>query len=358
MVAPSTLRTAVIDFCAEAGADAMLVQGAGGNVSWKDGDTLWVKASGMWLAEAARTEIFVPVELARLRSAIGAGQFDVSATAIHTSTGTSTSTNTSALRPSIETVLHAIMPQRVVVHLHAIEVLAHLVREDWRASLDARMPAGASWACVPYAKPGAPLASAVAAALAAALADGGVDVLFLQSHGVVLGADDVGGIVALLAMLTGCLTTVPLELAPPATASPSSPSSPSPSPSSPSPPGYAALSRAAVQALATDARLYARLASDWALYPDHVVFLGASAPLFEDLAALDAVAQKPDLAIVRDVGVFATPAFGLAKQVQLDCYFDVLVRQHTHCPLAVLDAAQIGALLNWDCEQYRMGLAK
>lgn len=327
----SQLRTAVIDFCTDAGADPMLVQGAGGNVSWKEGDTLWIKASGMWLADAVREEIFVPVDLPALRTAIDAGQFDVNVTASGITT----------LRPSIETLLHAIMPHRVVVHLHAIEVLAHLVREDWRDRLAAAIPAGVNWADVPYAKPGAPLAAAVAAAMA----DGGVDVVFLRSHGVVLGADDVAGIIALLGTLTDCLHTAPLDLAP-------SVSMP------PSPPGYSPVLHGAVQALATDARLYARLADDWALYPDHVVFLGAGAPLFEDLAALDAVLQKPDLAIVRDVGVFATPAFSLAKQVQLDCYFDVLVRQHAHPRLAVLDNVQIGALLNWDSEQYRMRLAK
>ena len=55
------LSESVIDFCSDIGGDAFLVQGAGGNVSWKDGDTLWVKASGTWLSEAKYKEIFLPV---------------------------------------------------------------------------------------------------------------------------------------------------------------------------------------------------------------------------------------------------------------------------------------------------------
>ncbi|MBK7285418.1 MAG: hypothetical protein IPI83_14890 [Sphingomonadales bacterium] len=37
---------------ARIGADPMLIQGPGGNTSFKSGDELWVKASGAWLAEA------------------------------------------------------------------------------------------------------------------------------------------------------------------------------------------------------------------------------------------------------------------------------------------------------------------
>ena len=39
-------------------------------------------------------------------------------------------TNDTTLRPSIETLIHALMPQRIVIHLHAIDVLSHLVRDD------------------------------------------------------------------------------------------------------------------------------------------------------------------------------------------------------------------------------------
>ena len=47
----------VTDYCAHIGADPLLVQGAGGNVSWKEDGTLWIKASGKWLAGApARRE--------------------------------------------------------------------------------------------------------------------------------------------------------------------------------------------------------------------------------------------------------------------------------------------------------------
>ena len=46
---------------ARIGADPLLVQGAGGNTSVKEGGVLWIKASGKWLSGAARGHMFVPV---------------------------------------------------------------------------------------------------------------------------------------------------------------------------------------------------------------------------------------------------------------------------------------------------------
>jgi rhamnose utilization protein RhaD (predicted bifunctional aldolase and dehydrogenase) len=48
----NTLQASVINYCSTIGRDPLLVQGAGGNVSWKEGNTLWIKASGTWLADA------------------------------------------------------------------------------------------------------------------------------------------------------------------------------------------------------------------------------------------------------------------------------------------------------------------
>src|SRR5690348_5482698 len=123
------MRTVIERFCARIGRDPLLVQGAGGNVSWKDGDTLWVKASGTWLAEATQKDIFVPVDLRQLRTATARGDFSVVPVPIRAT----------ILRPSIETLLHSLMSHRIVVHLHAVDVLAHLVRASFPASILERL---------------------------------------------------------------------------------------------------------------------------------------------------------------------------------------------------------------------------
>jgi len=141
-----SIKNDVIQFCQCIGREPLLVQGAGGNVSWKDGSVLWVKASGTWLSDAGAQEIFVPVDLIHLNRSLKNENFDVRPTTLGNAT----------LRPSIETMLHALMPHRIVVHLHAVDVLACLVREDAQALLSRLFEGDDSWTWVPYSRPGAP----------------------------------------------------------------------------------------------------------------------------------------------------------------------------------------------------------
>jgi rhamnose utilization protein RhaD (predicted bifunctional aldolase and dehydrogenase) len=334
------LRPDVITLCARIGTDPLLVQGAGGNVSWKDGDTLWIKASGTWLADAAAQDIFVPVDLSGLRVALAAHQYDTKPVVLGTAT----------LRPSIETVLHALMAQPVVVHVHAIDVLARLVRPDCAAEFTRLLDPSLAWALVPYRKPGAELAQAVAEALAQRPAN----VVFLQNHGVVIGGADTAEVLAVLDGLTRALATVPYLSAPDTTAMPSA--------FDVADVHYEAVPDVELHQLAQDPALFARLATEWALYPDHVVFLGAHAFTYPTIdacaAALANGAAAPSVVFIEGVGVYTTGEFGVAKQAQLRCYFDVMVRQHGQGALAALSLQAIGELLNWDAERYRQNLSK
>ena len=60
----------LIDISARLGRDPLLVQAGSGNTSVKLDGVLWIKASGKWLAHAAREEIFVPVDLDEIRYCI------------------------------------------------------------------------------------------------------------------------------------------------------------------------------------------------------------------------------------------------------------------------------------------------
>lgn len=125
---------------------------------------------------------------------------------------------------------------------------------------------------------------------------------------------------------------------------------------------FAPLPSGPVHCLAQDPVLFTRLSDAWALYPDHVVFLGAEAPAWNSeadfIAALNDGAAIPEFAIIAGVGVYAQPAFGLAKQIQLQCYYDVLARLPENAAVNTLSMQQIGELLNWESEKYRMKLAK
>jgi len=323
-------------YCAEIGTDRLLVQGAGGNASWKQGKTLWIKASGKWLANAKKEEIFIPVDLASLKSEIAKQNFSNSPHVI----------GNSQLRPSIETILHALMPHPVVLHLHAVEVLAHLVKPDCNDLLEKLLSKFVSFAVVDYFKPGANLASEIHGILA----NNKVNVIFLKNHGVVIGGENISDVHMLLSKITYSLATeskLGITQAPIISKVPKNYLD-----------KYTPISDRSVQQLALNPILYNRLSSDWALYPDHVVFLGPRAHTFQSWEELEIIPTEshPELIFLGGMGVYAKPSFTKAKLVQLRCYFDVMVRQKEDTQLVVLNTSQIGELINWDAEQYRMFL--
>lgn len=324
------MKHELAQYCATIGADPLLVQGAGGNASWKDGKTLWVKASGTWLADAATKEIFVPVDLPHLKTAIAQQDFDAKPQVL----------DGHILRPSIETMLHALMPHKIVLHLHAVDVLARLVRSTGKAEIARLLEGSAAWAWVEYCKPGAALAAAIHAARQQ---QPNASVIFLANHGMVLGANSVEEVAALLSHTLERLRISDREVYPPVAPA-----------SGEVIPGYTRLDP--VFSLATTH--YDRLAHNWALFPDHVVFLGARPCCYATPAALLADAQTPELAFVRNVGVFAQPAFNETKKVQLECYEQVLRRQNHASPLHQLTLEQIAELLDWDAEKYRQEIAR
>ena len=334
------MRAEVERFCAEIGNNPLLVQGAGGNASWKEGGTLWVKASGTWLAEAGQRDIFVPVDLEHLNAAIMDGDFAV----------TPRVTGSSSLRPSIETMLHALMPHSVVVHLHAVEILTHLVRAEFPGNVRALLRDSASrWVDIAYCKPGADLARAIAAQLSRVP---GAQIVMMQSHGVVIGGRDVEEVQGLLVQLVGKLRTPPRDPIVSQLGTLSAPLADA----------YEPVSDQAIHQLAADEFLFRRLEADWALYPDHVVFLGRRPACFETagkfLAANPDPAGWPELWFLQEAGVFVRKGLTQAKLVQLRCYYDVLARQPDGQALHSLSPAQIESLLDWDAEKYRMALSR
>lgn len=328
-------RQPLIDFCSRVGADPLLVQGAGGNVSWKDGNTLYVKASGTWLSEAATKDIFVPVDLGHMRSSMDAGNFDVTPRVLGEST----------LRPSIETCFHSLLPHNVVVHLHSVEVIARVIRESWIDELEQLMPPQVKWAPVPYRKPGPNLARALAEVLNE---HGDVDVVFLQNHGVVVGGDNVEAVSDLLDAVLDAVRVPRVEVSihEPANDIVEQMAAFN----------YRPCADLEVHALAQSKDLGATVQSCWAITPDHVVFLGPEAVY---VSSADETKESPaEVIFFSGAGTFVAREFTQAKSQQLRCYYEVMTRQGGEAQLRCLSTSEVHELLNWEAETYRMQLQK
>ena len=313
---------------ARVGADPLLVQAAGGNTSLKADGIMWIKASGTWLKDAEARGIFVPVDHAALLAALAAndpacetcGDF------------VRTEINDTGLRPSIETTVHALLPQRIVVHVHCVNTIAWAIRGDGEARLAEKL-VGFNWTWIAYARPGLPLAGAIAARLKP-----GTDVLVLGNHGLVVAADSVEEVEALLERVVAAVTR-PVRAA--------------------TPPDIAALNKLCAgsayhpardpetHALATDA-LALKRGRDKVFYPDHVVFLGAG-------VATD-FSGAPMLTAIPGVGVLIHNDAKPAIEAMGRCLADVMRRVEESDPLTALSDHDIGQLVNWDAEKYRRTL--
>jgi rhamnose utilization protein RhaD (predicted bifunctional aldolase and dehydrogenase) len=163
----------LISLSARLGRDPLLAQASSGNTSIKLDGTLWIKASGTWLAHAAEGETLVPVPLSELCAQLStASEFS----------GTGGWVNGNYVRASIETAMHAILPQRVVIHVHSVNTISWAVRCDGPERMAERL-VGLAWSWIPYVSSGLPLARMIEQAIAA---KPGTNVFVLANHGLVV----------------------------------------------------------------------------------------------------------------------------------------------------------------------------
>jgi rhamnose utilization protein RhaD (predicted bifunctional aldolase and dehydrogenase) len=326
---------------ARLGADPLLVQGPGGNTSVKAGGVMWIKASGAPLAEAETRDVFVPVDLARLRSFVELDDplADQPAQFVLRPGG---------LRPSIETCLHSVFPHRVVIHVHCVRTVAIAICADARERLAAPL-AGFAWTFVDYVKPGARLAAEVRAARRPE-----TDVVVLGNHGLMVAADTVASAARLVEAVAESLDAAPLMADPPdfdrldALAGAGY---------APAPPEHP------LHGVATLLRLLA-VATPGALYPDHVVFCGAGATalapgddagrLAERFAAR-ALAPPPFL-LAPGAGALLHEKASSSALAMARCLGDVLARMPEDGAPRYLSDDDVSELLDWDAEKYRRAL--
>lgn len=329
---------------ARVGADPLLVQAAGGNTSLKQDGVMWIKASGTWLQHAEERDIFVPVAIDPLLAAL-----EKDDPACETCTDfVRGDLNRLALRPSIETTVHASFAHKVVVHVHCIETISWAVRDDAEERLAERL-SGFQWAFVPYRRPGLPLAREIRKRL-----KHGTDVLVLGNHGLVVAAKTVAAAESLLRQVVHAV----VKPARPVTAHDVSALAKLTEGSS-----YSPSSDPAVHTLAFDAESLTQ-ARKGTLYPDHIVFLGAGIAVMETGETPKLAAERigragrpePKMVVVPGKGVLLPSDATPAMHAMARCLADVAVRLGPDDPVRPLTLEDELALTNWDAEKYRQAL--
>jgi rhamnose utilization protein RhaD (predicted bifunctional aldolase and dehydrogenase) len=186
--------TLLRELTARIGSDPLLTQASTGNSSIKLDGVLWIKASGKWMADAIREDILISLDLAEVRERV---KQKVDPAARYTSA-------------SIETAMHAVLPHRVVLHVHCVNTIAWAVRRDARVQLEHQLD-GLRWQWISYVPSGLPLAREIEKVLSVSVE---TDVLVLGNHGLVIGGDDCSAVENLLSEVGRRLAICPRQAQP------------------------------------------------------------------------------------------------------------------------------------------------
>jgi ribulose-5-phosphate 4-epimerase/fuculose-1-phosphate aldolase len=179
----------LLELTERVGNDPLLTQASTGNSSIKLDGVLWIKASGRWMADALRDDILIPLDLAEVSHCLRQG---IDPTERYP-------------RASLESAMHAALPHRIVLHVHCVNTIAWAVRSDAPNQLR-RLLAGLPWQWIPYVASGLPLARAIERAVSSRP---DTAVFVLGNHGLVIAAEDVDTIEALLGDVQERLAIVP-----------------------------------------------------------------------------------------------------------------------------------------------------
>jgi rhamnose utilization protein RhaD (predicted bifunctional aldolase and dehydrogenase) len=331
----------LVEVSARIGRNLDLVQAGGGNTSIKDRGTLWVKASGKWLSQAAQDDMFLPVPMADIAQQLAAE--DERFPEYKTRSGV-------ALRPSVETAVHAVMPQRVVIHVHSVRTIAWAARAHGQEGITPLLD-GLNWSWIPYTHPGIPLAIRIQEESAKR-----PDVLILENHGLVVAANECNAAEALLHevehRLDGAIRPAgapDFELLEELVAGSE----------------WEIAEAKEAHALATTSTSY-EIGEAGTLFPDQCVYLGPAAAIMPSSGTLAEAVQRyqarfdfdPVFLLVAGAGVITKRNMKRAAYELLLCLKRVIERIPATAKVNYLPASQVARLMNWDAEKYRIAMAQ
>lgn len=341
----------LIDYSRRYGADAALVNAGGGNTSAKDGDIMYIKCSGTALKDAS-ADSFARMDMKALRSILTRHYPDTDRereAAFLADMMAARCPGEESKRPSVETLLHAIFPQKYVLHLHP--ALVNGLTCSRGGERLAREILGDDIVWIPACRPGYILAMLMNKHFET---DGDrINVVLLENHGVFFAADTSEGLAALLDGMMSKLGARVSEQPDVVTDAPETV------------PGLGAR-LADIGGFKYSHFIGGRTALEFAadraaaedmmtpFDPDQVVYCGAGAQFVEDAEHLKQLCAK--VAIVRDVGLYA---FGCdeksAKNAMLLTADSMKIAVYTRSfgGAAHLSDELVDFLVHWEAESYR-----
>lgn len=293
---------AFLSLLREWGKDFSLTQGLGGNCSVKLGSTMLVKASGKRLGDVSKPDYFYEVGLRNDE------YFELR----HDQPG----------KPSIEVFLHALLPQKYILHLHS----TYGVAASLMAKIDSKLRESLTERgieTVSYRRPGLDLMNEIKRITQ----NHHVDSLLLENHGVVFGSNSIDGlrlkVIDFERLAIDALGAKKEDLILPSNVARN-------------------FSEDSAQHITW------HLKNTWRISPDHVVFLGAEPPqgLYQCLKS--ATNPRDLLAAIGESESSISP-----RGEQLLWYLNVVLLL-PKVELSTIGRKEAGALISWDAEKHRV----
>ncbi len=189
----------LIEMSRQYGSDARYVLAGGGNTSLKAKGVLYVKASGTKLATIEEPG-FVKMDMAKISAMFQKAypQEDAQREAQALQDMMDARHPGETMRPSVECMLHGLFPQAFVLHLHPALVNGMTCGVEGRKACETLFSKDAVW--VPLTKPGYTLAKTCYDLFEEQKQKSGTvpDILFMQNHGVIVAAETIEEIDALM----------------------------------------------------------------------------------------------------------------------------------------------------------------
>lgn len=154
------------------------IQGAGGNLSVKIDDEIWIKRSGTSMKNALNSEIFVGLNLEVACAIAEKKSMDFKKALLSAQNHSN---------PSIETNLHVLMPKKYVIHLHSLGSISLGLLTNAPSSL---IDFDKEFVYVDYATPGVDLAEGLLKYLT-----NRVDTYVLRNHGLLVCGDNLDEVI-------------------------------------------------------------------------------------------------------------------------------------------------------------------
>lgn len=189
------------------GSDPSFVIAGGGNTSFKNEEKIWIKASGISLATIDE-DGFVSLSREKLRD-ISTKHYSADPLLRENEVKADLHeaiVSPKTLRPSVETSLHDLISYRYVVHTHPTKVNALMCSQT--AAESCKEMFGEKILFVPYTDPGYILFTVVARGIKQFSDKNGFQpkIIFLENHGVFVGADTTEEIEAIYADLMATIS--------------------------------------------------------------------------------------------------------------------------------------------------------